>query len=93
MAAPHVFTFDRARHAASSAFSILARRSSGATGYAIMSRLRYKTSLDVAVIGDGMSGEIQTMPARRVSGAQPFALFCAAGARPVRTEAGMTSSV
>jgi hypothetical protein len=47
-----------------------------------------------AVIGDGTPGEeAQTMTARRVSGAQPFALFCAAGARPARTEAGMTSPV
>jgi hypothetical protein len=48
----------------------------------------------LAVIGDGTPGEeAQTMTARRVSGAQPFALFCAAGARPGRTEAAMTSSV
>jgi hypothetical protein len=47
-----------------------------------------------AVIGDGTPGEeAQTTTARRVSGAQPFALFCAAGARPGRTEAGMTSPV
>ena len=50
-----------------------------------------QTSLDVAVIRDGTPGEAQTMTARRVSGA--FAFFCAAGARPVRAEAGITSSV
>jgi hypothetical protein len=46
-----------------------------------------------AVIGERTPGEAQTMTARRVSGAQPFALFCAARARPARTEAGMTSPV
>jgi hypothetical protein len=57
------------------------------------SPLRSETGLDVAVIGEGAPGEAQTMTARRVSGAQPLALFCAAGAGPARTEAGMTSSV
>jgi hypothetical protein len=54
-------------------------------------KLRGLDVLDAAVIGEGRPGEAQTMTARRVS--QPFALFCAAGARPPRTEAGMTSSV
>jgi hypothetical protein len=46
-----------------------------------------------AVIGERTPGEAQTMTAQRVSGTQPFALFCAVGARPARTEAGMTSPV
>jgi hypothetical protein len=45
------------------------------------------------VSGERTPGEAPTMTAQRVSGAQPFALFCAAGTRPARTEAGMTSPV
>lgn len=55
--------------------------------------VRLDVSAQARVVGEWVPRETHTMTARRVSGAQLLAHFCAAGWEPPGTEAGMTSHV